>query len=158
MSITIMPRKSDTAFSLNSDVVDYVNGFSANDIKLSCIIIQKDTPLLEVLAVLPFYSQLVVDCYSSTSRRDKCIYDLLRRREYLSNIRNVKWMVGVEAPLSELFYVSLGLRNLTHLEFGEDFNCPLTIMSSSDISLVQETIQERTVPNALNNQNEVFFE
>ena len=124
MSISIKSLKTDLIYSLNSDILIFLNEFSTNEINLSKII-NKDTPL-EDLAVLPFYWELVVDCYSCISKRDKYIYDLLRGREYLYNIRKVTWkMSGVDAPLSDLLYSSLGLKSMKRLEFGKDFNQPL---------------------------------
>ena len=96
MSISIKSLKTDLIYSLNSDILILLNEFSTNEVNLSEII-NKDTPL-EDLAVLPFYWELVVDCYSGTSKRDKYIYDLLRGREYLYNIRKVTWMTNT--PLS----------------------------------------------------------
>jgi hypothetical protein len=116
MSISIRSWKNDIVYTLNSDVMVNIKEFAANEILLSRII-HKDTPL-EKLATLPFYSQLVVDsCYSSISKRDKYIYNLLRRREYSSNIKNVEWAVCVDAPLSELLYNCIGLKNLKYLKF-----------------------------------------
>ena len=128
MSISIKSVKTGLIYSLNSDILIFLNEFSTNEINLSEII-NKDTPL-EDLAVLPFYLELVVDCYSGTSKRDKYIYDLLRGREYLYNIRKVTWMSGVDAPLSDLVYGSLGVKSLKRLAFEEDFNQPLGILST----------------------------
>ena len=100
MSISIKLLKSDIIYSFNSDILIFLNEFSKKKIYLSEII-NKDTPSLEDLAVLPFYWELVVDCYGGTSKRDKYIYDLLRGREYLYNIRKVTWMTGVDALLSD---------------------------------------------------------
>ena len=125
MIISIKSVKTGLIYSLNSDILIFLNEFSTNKIYLSEII-NKDTPL-EDLAVLPFYWELVVDCYSGSciSKRDKYIYDLIRGREYLYNIRKVTWMSGVDAPLSDLLYGSLGVKSLKRLKFGEKFNQPL---------------------------------
>jgi hypothetical protein len=120
MSISIKSSKNDIIYTLNSDVLIYLNEFTENEIDLSHIM-QKEAPF-EDLVVLPFYWKLVVNHkYSTSKKRDKFIYDLLKRRDYLFNIRKVEWMSGVDAPLSDL----LGLRNLKCLAFGNSFNQPL---------------------------------
>ena len=123
MSISIKSSKNDTIYTLNSDVLIYLNDFSTNKIELSHIM-HKDTSFKD-LVTLPFYWELVVDYNSSTAKRNNYIYDLLRRKEYLLNIRNVKWMIGADALHSELLTYSFGIRNLTHLTIGSYFNQPL---------------------------------
>ena len=138
MSISFKSSKNDIIYTLNSDVLIYLNEYAANKIELSHIM-QKDTPL-EDLIVLPFYYELVVNHkYSTSKKRDKFIYDLLKRRDYLFNIRKVEWMSGVDAPLSDLLYGTLGLRNLKRLELGDDFNLSL---SQGLISLTHLTFGE----------------
>ena len=125
MSISIKSSKNDIIYTLNSDVLIYVNEFTENEIELSHIM-QKDTPF-EDLLVLPFYWKLVVNHNNSESKkRDKFIYDLLKSRDYLFNIRKVEWMSGVDAPISDLLYGTLGLRNLKRLTFGDSFNLSLS--------------------------------
>ena len=120
MSISFKSSKNDIIYTLNSDVLIYLNEYAANKIELSHIM-QKDTPF-EDLVVLPFYWKLVVNHkYSTSKKRDKFIYDLLKRMDCLFNIRKVKWMSGVDA----LLYGRLDLRNLKYLGFEDDFNQPL---------------------------------
>ena len=74
MSISIKSSKNDMIYTLNSDILIYLNEYAANKIELSHIM-QKYTILEDLIIILPFYWERVANYNNSTFKKiDKFIF------------------------------------------------------------------------------------